>query len=215
MNGPNSSRWLALTGPLFTVVFVIVGFGLLGSTPGEKASAQKVVDYYSSHQGRATAAALLAPLGAAILVLFGSYLRARAREAGATGVGPTVLIGGVVLWGSGLLIGSTFGLTLVSASDHKQLQVAQTANVLSNDAWLPFVAGIAVTMLGAGMTVLSTRILPRWLGWVALVVGVVALLGPGGFAGFFIAPLWLLVAGIMLWMSSAATAVPPATAAAP
>jgi hypothetical protein len=216
MNGSNSSRWLALTGPLFTVIFAVAIFALEQSTPGEKASAAKVMDYYNSHQGRITLSALLAPAAAALLVMFASYLRSLARLAGNAGVGPTVLMGGAILWASGLLLGSVFELTLVGSADHNQPQIAQTANVLSNDGWIPFVAGIAITLIGAGMTVLGAGILPRWLGWVALVVGVVSVLGPGGFAGFFIAPLWLLVAGIMLWMSSATTTTtPPTTAAAP
>ena len=40
--------------------------------------------------------------------------------------------------------------------------------------------------------------MPAWLGWVAVVVGVISLVGPGGFLGFFVAPIWTLVAGVML-----------------
>jgi hypothetical protein len=109
-----------------------------------------------------------------------------------------VLLAGAVLWASGLLIGATTSLGVLTASDHGQSQVAQTMNVLCNDAWLPFIAGIAVTLIGAGLTVLATGVLPRWMGWVAAVTGVVSLAGPGGFLGFFVGPLWLLVAGVLL-----------------
>jgi hypothetical protein len=99
-------------------------------------------------------------------------------------------------------------LALLSSSDHNQPQVAQAANVLSNASWIPFIGGIAVTLIGAGMTVLRTRILPVWLGWVALVAGVVSLIGPGGFLGFFVGPLWMLVAGVMLGLRSRESALP-------
>jgi hypothetical protein len=198
MNGARG-RWLAWTGPIFTVVFAIAAFVLEGNLPGEKSSGDKVVTYFGAHQGRTEASAFLAPLGAALLVLFASYLRSVARDRGdSRGVGPTVLVAGAVLWASGLLLGAVLDLGLVSAAHHHQTQVAQTLNVFSNDDWIPFIAGIAVTLIGAGMTVLGTRILPSWLGWVALVVGVISLLGPGGFLGFFVAPVWLLVAGVML-----------------
>ena len=193
------NRWMVWTGPLFTIVFAVAVFALEGSTPGEKASAKEVMDYYNAHQGRTLTTVFLSPLLAALLVLFASHIRTMVRDRHLVpGPGPTVLLAGAVLWASGILIGSTVSLAVSSASDHGQEQVALTMNVLSNDVWLPFIAGIAVTLLGAGMTVLSTGILPRWMGWAALVVGVISLAGPGGFAGFFVGPLWLLAAGIML-----------------
>jgi hypothetical protein len=208
--GSRASRWLAWTGPLFTVLFVVVGLALQGNTPGEKASVQKVMDYYNSHHDRTLVSVFLAPAASALLILFVSYIRSLARERGdAAGAGPTVLVSGAILWVSGLLLGSTVDLMLVSSSDHGQGQIAQTANVLSNDAWIPFIGGIAITMIGAGLTVVTTRILPRWLGWIAVVVGVVSLAGPGGFVGFFVAPLWILVAGIMLGLRSNASAPTP------
>src|SRR4051812_45742753 len=171
MNGSRTSRWLAWTGPLFVVGFAIIVFGLEGSTPDEKASLQKITSYYSAHQGRSTAASFLAPLGAALLVIFAAYVRAVARERNpAAGVGPNVLLAGAVLWAGGILLGSTIDLTLVTSVHHHQDVVAQTANVMNNEDWIPFIAGTAVFLIGAGMTVLGTRILPVWLGWVALVV---------------------------------------------
>jgi hypothetical protein len=108
------------------------------------------------------------------------------------------MIGGAVVWAGGLLLGSWLDLAVVSSSKHHQEGVAQTLNVLLATNWIPFIAGIAVTLVGAGMTVLSTGILPRWMGLVGLVVGIIALAGPGGFLGFFVAPLWMLVAGVMM-----------------
>jgi hypothetical protein len=62
-------------------------------------------------------------------------------------------------------------------------------------------------MLGAGITLLNAQILPRWMAWTAVVIGVLSLLGPGGFLGFFLgfflSPLWMVVAGIMLARRSA------------
>lgn len=158
-----------------------------------------MLDYYNAHQGRTLTSTFLAPLLAALLVLFASHIRTMVRDRHLVpGPGPTVMLAGAVLWASGMLIGASLSLTLMTASDHGQAQVAQTMNVLSNDTWLPFIAGVAVTMIGAGMTVLGTGLLPRWMGWVAVVTGVVSLAGPGGFLGFFVGPIWLLVAGVLL-----------------
>ena len=207
------NRWMVWTGPLFTGVFAIALF-LEGDTPGEKTSAADVVKHYTSHGDRELAVVFLAPLLSALLVLFASHVRTMVRDRHLVpGQGPTVMLAGAVLWASGILVGATTTLGLLSASDNGQEQVAQTLNVISASIWLPFIAGIAVTMLGAGLTVLSTHLLPRWTGWVALVVGVLSMLGPGGFVGFFAGPLWLLVAGVMLAREPAPAALTERTVA--
>jgi hypothetical protein len=104
------------------------------------------------------------------------------------------------------LFGAAIDLTLVSSVHHHQDAVAQVANVLNNDDWIPFIGGIAITLLGAGWTVLGSRILPVWLGWVLLVIGIVSLAGPGGFIGFFAGPLFLLIAGVWLALSRSTAA---------
>lgn len=211
MHTSRLSRWLVWTGPAFAVLFYVVAFALQGETPGEKASGTEIVDYYNSHTGRTLSAVFLSPLAATLLVLFFSYLRTEVRERKLrSGPGPTVMISGAVLWASALLWGSVLELTLATSADNAQPAVAQTISVLSNMAWLPFIAGIAVTMIGAGMTVLTSRILPSWLGWVALVAGVISLIGPGGFVGWFVSPAWVLVAGLMLALRST-PATPPVT----
>lgn len=198
MNG----RVLALAGPVFAVVFGAAVF-TMSETPAEDASAQEVLTYSADHQGELMVQAFLGPALAALLVIFFSALRAAARErVVAPGAGPTVMVAGAVLWASGLLLGSTLALGLAGAGDNEQAAVAETLNVLGAVSWIPFIAGIGVTLIGAGMTTLRTRMLPRWLGWVALVVGVASLAGPGGFLGFFVGPLWMLVAGVVLLRSS-------------
>jgi hypothetical protein len=52
---------------------------------------------------------------------------------------------------------------------------------------------------------LRTATMPSWLGWIGLVVGVISLLGPGGFLGFFTAPLWIAATGLLLYFRPAPT----------
>jgi hypothetical protein len=194
-------RLLALAGPVFAVLFLLALFVLDDDGPGDKASGKAVVDYVNDHEGALLVGAFGGPALVALLVLFFSHLAALARErSAAAGAGPTVMVAGAVLWGAGLLGGSALQLAALDSADDNQEQVAQTIYVLLNADWLPFIAGIAVTLIGAGMTVLRVGLVPRWLGWVALVVGIIALIGPGGFAGFFVGPLWMLVTGILLLM---------------
>jgi hypothetical protein len=157
-----------------------------------------VFSYVDGHRTQLLASVFLSPLAAALLVVFAAYVFSRARAAGDARTGPIILLAGAVLWASGLLLGSMVTLAQVSAADNRQLQLGQTLNVLASASWVPFIGGIAVFLIGAGITGLSSRLLPMWIGWAALVLGIVSLAGPGGFVGYFAAPLWMFVAGIML-----------------
>ena len=203
------TRWLIWAGPLFAVLFLIAAFLLAGDTPGEKASAAEVMRYFDAHHDRGLTSVFLSPLGAALLLLFAAAMRGRARRQDDGDITAAVMLGGAVLWASAILFGSVLELTLLSASDHDQASVAQSANVLSATSWIPMIGGIAIFMIGSGLLVLTSRVLPNWLGWIALVVGVVSLAGPGGFAGFVVAPIWILVAGILLAMRRDESAVAP------
>jgi Domain of unknown function (DUF4386) len=202
MKRANKLIW---TGPVFAVVFLLSDLLFQGDAPGEKASSAEVVRYFNGHRGRSLAEVFLAPALVALLILFVSELRRRASERSEHGVGPAVMMSGAVLLGGGALFGAVVQLGAVSASDHHQEQVAQTLSVLNNDDWIPFIGGLAVFLIGAGITVLSSGMLPKWLGWVALVVGIISLAGPGGFAGYFVMPVWIIVAAVILAVRSRST----------
>jgi hypothetical protein len=55
---------------------------------------------------------------------------------------------------------------------------------------------------------LSTRSLPVWLGWIALLLGILAVAGPLGFAAFLLFPLWVLAVSIVLFRAGTAAAEP-------
>ena len=171
---------------------------LEGNAPGETASGAEVVSYFNAHRGRTLTEVFIAPALVALLILFVGELRARVRARGENGVGPTTMMSGAVVSAAGALLGAVVEFGAVSASQHHQEQAAQTFNVLNNDDWMPFIAGIAVFMIGAGITVIRSGLVPTWLGWVALVAGVVSLAGPGGFVGYFVTPVWMIVVGIIL-----------------
>jgi len=198
MNGSYKSRLLIWTGPLFAVVFVLADLLLVGDGKGEKSTGAEVVQYFAGRQGRTMIETFAAPAVAALLILFVSEFRRRATATGERRSAPAVMMAGAVVWAGSLVWGAAVDLALASSAHHHQAQVAQTMNVLSNADWIPLIAGVAIFLIGAGATALGSGLLPKWLSWVALVGGVVSLAGPGGFIGFFLAPLWIIVVGIVL-----------------
>jgi hypothetical protein len=192
-----SDRWMALMGPLFLVLLVVV-LALAGDTPAEDATGQKVIDALGDH-GDATlwGAFLTAPLVAALLIFVSRLRLSFGREVGA----PRKLMQyGAVIYAVALLLNAVVALAEQGAAHDKRGDVAETLNRLASTLWLPVVVGAGILLIGAGLSVLRGGVLPSWLGWIGLVVGVISLLGPGGFLGFFVTPLWVATAGLWLYL---------------
>lgn len=200
-------RWMFLAGLAFLLLSAL-GALLQGGPPGEQDSADEVVSHFADKETRILAGAFALNVAAAALLVFVSRLRAaiddRARAARSL-----LLVGGTV-YATAILIGSSVSLSLVVASNAAFKESAQALNVLNSSLWVPLVIGLATMLIGAGLAVLRTGILPRWLGQVAAVVGVVSLLGPGGFLGAVVAPFWVGAAGVMLFLRPAERPVVPA-----
>jgi hypothetical protein len=71
-------------------------------------------------------------------------------------------------------------------------------NALSNDAVITSTAGLIVFGIAAGLAILGSRRLPRWLGWVAIVMGIVVITPLEGFA-FLALVIWMVIVSIIIW----------------
>ena len=68
---------------------------------------------------------------------------------------------------------------------------------------MPVVAGIGMTALATGIAALRGGGLPRWLAWVSVVLGIMALAGPVGGIAFLVTPIWALIVAVVLLRASA------------
>jgi hypothetical protein len=82
-------------------------------------------------------------------------------------------------------------------------------NVLDNTDFIPMVAGVGVLVLGAGLSTVRHGGLPRWLGWVAVVIGILAFT-PAGFVAFLASGIWIALASILLTQARQSAAPGPA-----
>jgi hypothetical protein len=57
---------------------------------------------------------------------------------------------------------------------------------------------MAVLMLAAGIATVRRPVLPRWLGWAAIVIALLCLAGPIGFLGLLLAVIWILVVSFQM-----------------
>jgi hypothetical protein len=117
-----------------------------------------------------------------------------------------VVTAGGAVYTAGIMTMTALTVALVDAGKDNMPGTAQTLNVLSSDMWLPVVVGLALLGLGTGVAALRSATLPKWLGWVSVAFGLLALAGPAGGIAFMVAPLWALVIGIVIMRSSRAAA---------
>lgn len=195
-----SRRWLALCGVVAAVLVpVAIFFVGGGNSPEGDASAAKVLSFYRDHKNGNYAAAAMVGVAAVLLVFFAARLREvlRGSEIGAD-VLPVAAFGGAVLASAGLSLAAAVHYALVSAADHRFVTPAHTLNVLDNNMFGAAFLGFAVLFLAAGIATVRQPVLPRWLGWVAIVIGVLSMAGPIAFLGLLLGFVWLLVVGIML-----------------
>jgi hypothetical protein len=204
-------RWPALaplTGVAF-VILVVVAFVVGGDSPDLDDSPQKILSYYNDHDDKQMIAASLLALGTVFFFFFLGVLRTVLRAAeGAVGRLSAVAFGGGLVLGIGMLAFAGFTFTLADAADHLSPDAAQALNALNTDFFFPVAAGNATLLLAAGIAGVRTRVLPAWISWVAIVLGVVSVT-PVGFAAFVGLGLWTVVVSVILWRAaSAAPAVP-------
>jgi hypothetical protein len=207
-----SNTWVRLA-PLSGVVFVVIAvlvFAIGGSTPGDHDSALKVASFYQKHHDKQMILAFILTISVPFLLFFVTALRNDLARAGGTGQLANLAFAGGVLAAAGFTILATVHLALADAGDSvKTLGTTQTLNVLDNNDYLPVGTGVAVLVLGAGLAAVRHGGLPKWLGWVGIVLGVLSFT-PVGFFGFLLAGVWIVVASILLTQArqSAVAATP-------
>jgi len=194
--------WTGIAAVVLIVLAAVIG----GETPDFDASPAEIVDYYEG--STQVWVSFLATLGAISFVFFAATLRSALRRA--EGLSTLVLIGGA-LFGFGLAIfsGLTFALSDLADSDNRVDPGAlQALNSLNTDLFFPVFVGVCVFYFSTALAIFSTGALPRWLGWVTLVLAVISLLGPGAFLAFLALAPWTLVASIMLLRGPGGSASP-------
>jgi hypothetical protein len=210
MRADRWERLAPLTGAIFVIIVVIAFVPLGQDTPGTHASAAKVQKYYQDHQGREIAAALVLALGLPFLVFFSSVLYRVHRLAGSQGRLAAAAFGGGLLAAAGFAVGAAIHFALADAADKiTTLGTTQTLNVLDNDSFIPFAAGLGTMVFASGLAFLRYGGLPRWLGWAGVVIGI-AIFTPAGFVAFGLSGIWIIVVSIMLYLRGPVAAQGPA-----
>ncbi|MDP9270973.1 MAG: DUF4386 family protein [Chloroflexota bacterium] len=202
-------RLAPLTGLVFVAIVVAV-FATGGSTPGDHDTAQQVQDFYGQHHDKHMTLAFIMAISIPFLLFFVSILRYELRRAGGTGQLANAAFAGGVLAAAGFGILAFVHLALADAGNSaKTIGTTQALNVLDNNDFLPMAAGMGVLVLAAGLSVIRHGGLPKWLGWVGVVIGVAAFT-PAGFFAFLLSGIWVVIVSILLTLGRQSAAPAPA-----
>jgi hypothetical protein len=210
-----SDRWnrlAPLSGLLFGLMVIVAVVTGGGETPKASDSATKVVGYYANHRSEIETSGILFALAFLALVLFAGALRSYLRSTGGTDGLGTLVLAGAVLMAAGALgvTGIEYGLAH-NLHDFTP-ETAKTLNFISSEMFLPIVAGGFIFGVCAGLAILHGAALPRWLGWVAIVIGVVALVPPVSFGALLAFLIWSIVVAVLMYRRSGASSASAALA---
>jgi|SRR5919109_498772 hypothetical protein len=210
----NWRRIVPLTGLVFAVLLV-VSFIVAGDTPDPDASAEEVASFYTSNDTSQGVSALLGGVAGIFFLFFLGILRGELRrhEQGPGVLSATAFAGGIVLSVGGAAFAG-FTLTLADTADDIDPSAIQALNALSGDFFVPLAVGVIVFLIAAGIAIVRTGALAAWLGWAAIVIGILwvtpafFVAGPG-------ALLWVAVVSVLLSMRAGAPELPAAARPGP
>jgi hypothetical protein len=201
-------RVAPLTG-VVAVALTVAGFLLLGDTPGVGDPGREVGSYYDDHRAQTGVSLYLLIIAGVLFVFFAAYLARVVQDLRPVGewLHRVVLAGGVLI-AVGFLVGAALTLALLDLSDKSSAspQALQALNAVNEDFFIPFVAGMGVMLLAAGLATVRANgsPLPRWMSWAALVLGVLVFIPWVGFFAFMLAGVWVIVASVLLGRSARA-----------
>ena len=210
MSRTTLERLAPLTGIVF-VALLVISFIVGGESPDADESTEEVVAFWTEEDSAQIASAIIGAWAAVSLVWFGGSVAAAIRRAEIEAARlASIAFGGFLLIALGVLSFSAFQFAAADTAGDVPAEVTQTLSVLFADFFFPLAGGTFLALLSVGIATLRYGVLPRWLGYVAIVIAIVALT-PAGFFALLAAGAWVLAVSVVLYSSGTA---PPTQAPA-
>ncbi len=214
-------RWAPLCGPLF-VLLMVLGFIISGNSPAPDDSRAKIASYLGDDSKYNKNIVGYFFVLAAMLFLVGFFAALRARlaeaEAGNGWLAGLAFGAGVASVAFLVVAVSLFVSPVAAAHDAGRDTLDPGIYRLTQDVgyliWVASVVVGALVVWATSAVALRTGILPRWFAWAGVLVGVLCLVAVF-FIPIFIYWLWILVAGVLLYLRPAAAGRPAEVATAP
>ena len=207
---PTLRRIAPLTGIPFAILLAITFFAT-PSSPDIHDTGAQVISHYNDHKSGHLVGDLLGGVAVVFFLFFITSLRSYFKDKpGADGLSMAAFAGGILIAVGGATF-TSLDVALIDARHDISPQAAQALNVLNNDFFFPFEIGLIVFALSIGLAIIASGALPKWLGWVMVVIGVLAFT-PIGFFGFVVVLVWAIIVAVLIYQRTGAPAsTAPAT----
>jgi hypothetical protein len=198
----DARRLLPLSGVLFVVVALVAVIGFAGDVPESTTPGTEVASFYDDEQTRQVIGSFLWVASIPFLVFFAVAIAGFARSAEARTIWGYVVVGGSVMLGAilALLSAIQFAMTDGATNDVSPASL-EALNLILGNGWVAFNGALGVMMLGAAGCLLAA-IRYRWLGWVALLLGVALFIPFADFIALILSLVWILVVSVVLFRAA-------------
>jgi hypothetical protein len=196
-------RWGGLAGLAF-VVLALLGRFLPGNPPTVDESDSTISSWIADNRGMILTSALMWAAAAGLVIWFASAFAEAMRERDERSDVHLALLAGSVLVGGAIFVNAALTAATAFGIDGRDAKL--TLMMYQATAVMTTMIGFAATLplAAAGLGVLRTRLMPNWLGYLALLAALVTFIGAFGvFAddGAFVAGGFLMT-GIPLLLSA-------------
>ena len=191
------SRLAPLTGALFSVLG-LAAFLSSHTPPGVSASGSSVIVFYKAHSSGQQSSDLLWAFAWIFLLFFAGSLRSYMRRTPETEGLSALLLAGAAVMAAGGATYFGFDYTLAVSADHLQPAAAQALNLLALKLVFPLAVGGCVFAVASGVAILRGAPLPKWLGWLAIVIGI-ALASPAAVVALIVVFVWVAIVSVLVW----------------
>lgn len=190
------NRIAPLTGVVYGVL-TLVAFASASGAPSNSASGAKVIAFYESHRASARLSDSLWMLAFAFFVLFAGTLRSHLRRAPSADALSSVVLAGAAVFAAGAAVYFNFDFALAVVPSHLAPAAAQALNVLALNMEFAASVGGFVFGIAAGLAILRGGALPKWLGFTAVLIGLLAIT-PGLLVALVLFAVWAAIVGVVI-----------------
>jgi hypothetical protein len=196
-------RWGGLAGLAF-VVLALLGRFLPGNPPTVDESDSAITAWFTDNRGMILTSALMWAAAAGLVIWFASAFAEAMRERDERSDVHLALLAGSVLVGGAIFVNATLTAATAFGIDGRDagltMMMYEATQVMTT--MIGFAA--ALPLAAAGIGVLRTRLMPNWLGYLALLAAVVSF--AGAFGVFATSGTWVaggfLMTGVPLLLSA-------------
>jgi hypothetical protein len=207
-------RFAPLTGVVF-VLLVIVATVIVGETPMADDSLAKAVSYFDDNKDEVIVGSIIAAISTVFMLWFGGVWRAALAAAeGPPARLANTAFGGLIVAAVGWAALIAFTFVAADTVGDVAPVATQTLSALQADFFFPVAIGFSVFLLASGLAMVRGVTFRSWPGWVALVLGVLAVT-PAGFFAILGGLAWIVGISVMLFVRGEGPVVPGPRAAEP